>query len=62
MTKDKMTDAEKRILEGMGVIFNVDICPAFECPKEGCDKCPIHKVVNAQQDLMVTIERVICDH
>lgn len=62
MTKDKMTDVEKARLEGMEVIFNVDICPAFECPDEGCEECPIRKVVEAQENLMVTISRARCDH
>ena len=62
MTKDKMTDTEKAKLQGMEIIFNVDICPAFECPEEGCDECPIRRVVEAQEDLVIAIGRAVCDH
>ena len=59
MTKDKMTDTEKAMLEGMEVIFNTDICTVFECPAEGCTECPLHKVVNAQEDLMLAISETL---
>lgn len=62
MTKDKMTNGEKAKLQGMQIIFNVDICPAFECPEEGCDECPIRGVVEAQEDLMVTISKAVYNH
>lgn len=62
MTKDKMTDTEKARLEGMEAIFNVDICTVFQCPEEGCSECPLQRVVNAQEDLMIAISRTICDY
>ena len=62
MTKNKITDTEKAKLKGMEIIFNVDICPAFECPEEGCDECPIRRVVDAQEDLMVAISRAVCNY
>lgn len=62
MTKDKMTDTEKARLEGMEAIFNVDICTVFQCPEEGCTECPLRRVVDAQEDLMIAISRTICDH
>lgn len=62
MTKDKMTDTEKARLEGMEVIFNVDICTVFQCPEEGCYECPLQRVVNAQENLVNAISRAICDH
>lgn len=62
MTKDKITDVEKARLEGMEIIFNVDICPAFVCPPEGCVECPIRKVVEAQEKLMVAISNAVCDY
>ena len=62
MTVDKMTDVEKARLEGMETIFNVDICTVFKCPEEGCTECPLKRVVDAQEDLMVAISRTICDY
>jgi hypothetical protein len=62
MTKDKMTSAEKERLEGMEIFFNVDICPAFECPEEGCTECPIRRVVDAQEDLIIAVSEAIRNH
>ena len=62
MTKDKMTDTEKAMLEGMEIFLNVDICTVFECPEEGCTECPIGRVINAQRDLMLAISEAICNH
>ena len=62
MTKEKMTDIEKARLEGMTSFFNIDICTAFECPSEGCDECPLKRVVDAQEDLILAISRTICDY
>lgn len=59
MTKDKMTDVEKARLEGMETIFNVDICTVFRCPEEGCTECPLKRVVDAQEDLMLAISEAI---
>lgn len=59
MTKDKMTDIEKARLQGMEIFFNVDICPEFNCPEEGCDECPIRRVVEAQEDLLKAISGTI---
>lgn len=59
MTKDKMTDTEKARLEGMETMLNIDICMVFECPAEGCTECPLHKVVNAQEDLMLAISETL---
>lgn len=59
MTKDKMTDTEKARLEGMETIFNVDICTVFQCPEEGCTECPLKRVVDAQEDLMLAISETL---
>jgi hypothetical protein len=59
MTKDKMTNEEKARLDGIGVVLNLDICSAFECPYDGCDECPIRNVINAQEDLILAISRVL---
>lgn len=59
MTKDKMTNDEKTRLEGMEIFFNVDICTVFECPAEGCTECPLRRVVNAQEDLMIAISETL---
>jgi hypothetical protein len=62
MTKDKMTDVEKEKLGAMGIFFNADICTVFECPEEGCTECPIGRVIEAQEDLMLAISEAIHNH
>ena len=59
MTKDKMTDAEKERLGAMAIFFNVDICALFECPEEGCTECPMKKMTDAQEDLILAMSEVL---
>lgn len=58
MTKDMLTEVEKARLEGMEVILNVDLCLAFDCPDEGCEECPLRKVIEAQVNLVEAIDKV----
>lgn len=62
MTKDKLTEVEKARLEGIEVVFNVDFCLAFNCPAEGCEECPLRKVVEAQEKLIEAISNARCDY
>ncbi len=62
MTKDMLTEVEKARLEGMETVFNVDLCLAFECPDEGCEECPIRKVIEAQANLVEAIGKAIRDY
>lgn len=62
MTKDKMTDAEKEKLGAMAMFFNVDICTLFECPEDGCTECPIKRVIDAQEDVILAISEAVCNY
>ena len=59
MTKDGMTNEEKARLDGIRVVLDLDICAAFTCPYDGCDECPIRSVIEAQENLQLTMHRVI---
>lgn len=59
MTIKGLTAEEKERLDGAWAIMNFDICTLFECPPEGCDECPMAKVIEAQQDLGLTILKVM---
>lgn len=59
MTKDGMNEIEKATLQGIAAVLNLDICDSFQCPDEGCDECPLHKVCVAQDTLMVEIGNLV---
>ena len=59
MTNDGLVKEEKAILLGMQAVLNVDICACFDCPYGGCDDCPLYAVVQAQSELMTTINKVV---
>ena len=62
MTRDGLTQEEKTFLHGMRVVLTeIDICAHFKCHPDGCDECPLAKVVNAQEDLDLAISRVILE-
>ena len=58
MTKDGLSREEKAALLGMGAVLLVDVCAFFDCPNEGCDECPLSRVVDAKAELIRVINEV----
>ena len=62
MTRDGLTQEEKTFLDGMRVVLTTfDICAHFKCHPDGCDDCPLSRVVNAQEDLDLAISKAILE-
>lgn len=60
--KKKLTPNEVGILEGMRVLFDVDICAPFPCPRDGCESCPLNKLARAQEKFVAEFDNLIADN
>lgn len=60
--KKKLTPNEAGVLEGMRVLFDVDICAPFPCPRNGCESCPLNKLAMAQENFIAELDNLIADN
>ena len=59
MINNALEREEKAILLGIQAVLNLDICMCFDCPAGGCDDCPLQAVVQAQEELMNAIDKMV---
>lgn len=60
--KKKLTPNEVGTLEGLRLLYDVDICAPFPCPRNGCENCPLNKLVKAQENFMAELDNLIADN
>lgn len=60
--KKKLTPNEVGILEGMRVLYDIDICAPFLCSRNGCEFCPLNKLVKAQENFVAELDNLIADN
>ena len=55
----QLTEYEKRVLEGIAfAICSMDICQiTSNCSGVSCKKCPMHPIVNAQENFLKELEK-----
>ena len=59
--KKKLTPNEVGTLEGLRLLYDVDICAPFPCPRNGCEFCPLNKLVKAQENFVAELDNLIAD-
>ena len=59
---NKLTPNEVGILEGMRLLFDVDICVPFSCPRNGCESCPLNKLAKMQVNFIAELNNLIVDN
>lgn len=60
--KKKLTPNEVGILEGLRLLFDIDICAPFPCHRDGCEKCPLYNLVKAQDNFIAELDNLIADN
>lgn len=58
MTKNGFTSEEKAVLVGMGAVMNIDICDYFPCSPEGCEQCPLNRLIDLQSEFLDEIAKL----
>jgi hypothetical protein len=60
--KKKLTANEIGILEGLKLLYDVDICTPFPCSRDGCEFCPLNKLVKAQENFVAELDNLIAEN
>lgn len=60
--KKKLTANEVGILEGLKLLYDVDICAPFPCSRNGCEFCPLNKLVKAQENFVAELDNLITEN
>ena len=60
--KKKLTPNVVGILEGLRLLFDVDICAPFSCPRDGCEFCLLNKLTQAQEKFVAEFDNLIADN
>ena len=58
----QLTELEKGMLEGIRLLVDVDICTLFPCHRDGCEQCPLNKLVKAQDNFVAELDNLIADN
>ena len=58
----QLTEQEKGILEGVRLLVDIDICAPFPCSRNGCENCPLNKLVKAQEKFVAEFDNLIADN
>ena len=59
---NKLTPNEVGTLEGLRLLFDVDICAPFPCSRNGCESCPLNKLAKAQENFVAELDNLIADN
>ena len=59
---NKLTPNEVGTLEGLRLLFDVDICAPIHCHRDGCESCSLYKLCKIQDNFLAELDNLIADN